>query len=485
VVHIDLFSGIGGFAYAARQVWGEDYRNLFFCDNNKFCQAVLRKNFGQDSLIYGDIREVTVERVIADTEHLRKLQPEGCEQNKRRWIGNGTILTAGFPCQPFSVAGKRSGTKDDRFLWPETIRIIKEIRPEWIILENVAGLLSILVPTCSSELEIKAFGLFHPSNNIKIRGVIERIHERVIGKIINEIEQAGYILPQLADGTPVILCLPACAVNAPHRRDRVWIVAHAESAGTRGERGEIADQGWETGENRRECIRLADGAAGAMRITAADRHAADAEGTERKGERGGSRGWGAELGCSDWQQPWLEVATRLCRVDDGLPAELHIIGGIENGEMENIKTKSEIDFAIRQVLCYMWENRKSAKTSPDLYKRGFCDFLPILSPERTYQKWNLGAWCETIAEVRDLWKRFYSLGFTPAQDLQRELLERIRKIERTKTVGQGYGLKLSKSKHREERLKALGNAIVPQVVIPIMEAIKSCSPARKPHTAHG
>lgn len=78
--HIDLFSGIGGFALAARTVWGDDYRNLFFCDNNKFCQQVILKNFGKDSLIYEDIRSVTKARFITDAN----LRPAG-PRSSRTW----------------------------------------------------------------------------------------------------------------------------------------------------------------------------------------------------------------------------------------------------------------------------------------------------------------------------------------------------------------------------------------------------------------
>jgi DNA (cytosine-5)-methyltransferase 1 len=232
MTHIDLFSGIGGFAYAAQQVW-PDYHNLFFCDNNKFCQAVIRKNFGADSLIYDDIREVTIERVIADTER-RGSEKSDCEiqrerkgnnLNRERFRNEPTgncgisvdLLTGGFPCQPFSHAGKRKGTNDNRFLWPEMLRIIREFKPTWIISENVAGLISMAEsvnePTMGSQTD-----LFGNRTNTKVnrgRGILYRI--------IGELEQIGYAVQ--------VFCIPACAVNAPHRRDRVWIVAHANHGG--------------------------------------------------------------------------------------------------------------------------------------------------------------------------------------------------------------------------------------------------------------
>lgn len=160
--HLDLFSGIGGFAYAAQTVWGNEYENVGFCDNNKFCQQVLKKHW-PNATIYGDIR------------------------NLKLSIGSADLVTGGFPCQPFSNAGKREGKQDNRYLWPEMLRIIREVRPTWVVGENVAGLIGM------AEFEI----------------------------VCSDLETEGY------EVQPFII--PACAVGAPHRRDRVWIVAHADN----------------------------------------------------------------------------------------------------------------------------------------------------------------------------------------------------------------------------------------------------------------
>lgn len=102
------------------------------------------------------------------------------------------MLTGGFPCQPFSLAGKRKGTEDDRYLWPEMLRVIRTVRPRWVVGENV-------------------FGIVNWSEGM------------VFDKVCSDLEAAGY------EVQPYII--PACGVGAPHRRDRCWFVAHARSDG--------------------------------------------------------------------------------------------------------------------------------------------------------------------------------------------------------------------------------------------------------------
>jgi DNA (cytosine-5)-methyltransferase 1 len=159
--HLDLFSGIGGFALAAS--WA-GYETVQFCEIDPFCRRVLAKNF-PGVPIHDDIRTLTADLV-----------PGGID-----------LLTGGFPCQPHSVAGKRLGAADDRHLWPEMARVIAEVRPRWVLGENVAGLIPLALDDCLSDLE-----------------------------------SLGY------EAWAVVL--PACAVNAWHRRDRVWILAHHADA---------------------------------------------------------------------------------------------------------------------------------------------------------------------------------------------------------------------------------------------------------------
>lgn len=164
--HGSLFSGIGGFDLAAQWM---GWTNIFHCEWNEFGQKVL-KYYRPNAISYGDITKTdfSIHR------------------------GSIDILTGGFPCQPFSVAGKRKGTEDDRHLWPEMLRAIREIQPKWIVGENVSGIVS------------WDGGL-------------------VFEQVCADLEVEGY------EVQPVIL--PAVSVNAPHRRDRVWFIAYRTDSG--------------------------------------------------------------------------------------------------------------------------------------------------------------------------------------------------------------------------------------------------------------
>jgi DNA (cytosine-5)-methyltransferase 1 len=137
VRHVDLFSGIGGFALAAQTVWGGEYNVELFCDTDEYCQAVLRKHWPATP-IYANVLDLTANR------HWRRSSPNAGEPSERQRGASQSIdlLTGGFPCQPFSVAGRRRGANDDRFLWPQMHRVIREFHPRWVIAENVRGLLS-------------------------------------------------------------------------------------------------------------------------------------------------------------------------------------------------------------------------------------------------------------------------------------------------------------------------------------------------------
>ena len=164
--HLDLFSGIGGFALGLESTGG--FETVGFCDNEPFAQKVLKKHW-PDVPCYEDVRDVGVATV---------------------GYRGVDIITGGFPCQPFSVAGKQD-PNDNRQLWPEMFRIIKEIRPTYVIGENVRNLISIR------------------------EGV-------VFEQVCTDLEGEGYQVQTFV--------LPASAVNAPHQRYRCWILANSDNA---------------------------------------------------------------------------------------------------------------------------------------------------------------------------------------------------------------------------------------------------------------
>ena len=153
---LDLFSGIGGFSYAAETLIG-GYETVAFCEMDEFCQKVLKKHWPQVP-IFDDVRTLDAAR-----------------------LGRIDIVTGGYPCQPFSQAGRRQGEEDERHLWPEMLRIIKSCQPRYVLAENVAG---------------------HVTMGLD--------------QVLTDLEDQGYTT------RPIIV--PACAKNAPHRRDRVWII---------------------------------------------------------------------------------------------------------------------------------------------------------------------------------------------------------------------------------------------------------------------
>lgn len=130
MTHASLFSGIGAAELAA--VW-MGWKNLFHCEVDGFCNKILDYWFN-DSIAYGDIRKTDF----------------------TPWRGKVDVLTGGFPCQPFSVAGSRKGSQDDRYLFPEMLRAVSEIRPSWVVGENVAGIISMVQP--GSEAKVAAEG---------------------------------------------------------------------------------------------------------------------------------------------------------------------------------------------------------------------------------------------------------------------------------------------------------------------------------------
>lgn len=166
--HLGLFAGIGGFELAAR--WA-GWETVAWCEWDTTCQRVLKYHF-PNAESHGDITQTDF------TKYANRID----------------VLTGGFPCQPYSVAGKRKGKEDERHLWPQMLRAIREIQPIWVVGENV-------------------------------RGIVSWDGGLVFDEVQSDLEAQGYEV--------ITFILPAASVNAPHKRERVWFVAYSSSARTR------------------------------------------------------------------------------------------------------------------------------------------------------------------------------------------------------------------------------------------------------------
>jgi DNA (cytosine-5)-methyltransferase 1 len=169
--HISLFSGIGGFDLAAEWM---GWQNIASCEINPFSRRHL-EFYWPDAYHHDDIHTLTIDLL---NEKISKKYPD--------WQSDDIILTGGFPCQPYSQAGKRLGKEDSRHLWPEMLRVIREVRPRYIVGENVSGIINWSDGLVFEEVQV-------------------------------DLENEGYEVQAFI--------LPAAAVDAPHRRDRVWFIA--------------------------------------------------------------------------------------------------------------------------------------------------------------------------------------------------------------------------------------------------------------------
>ena len=257
LTHGSLFSGIGGFDLAAEWMGWE---NVFHCEWNEFGQKVLNY-YWPKAISYDDITKTdfTIHRGTID------------------------ILTGGFPCQPYSQAGKRLGKEDDRHLWPEMLRAIGEIQPAWVVGENVRGLLN-----WNGGLVFK--------------------------EVQADLEAEGYqVQPFL---------LPACAVNAPHRRDRIWFVAYSKSNDNR--KQDRKNNAKRQNEQRREPEVWAESKR--LRNNGPTPNARN-ERLQRSQIKGGAkrgRENGNKQSARRIQSRWQEFPTQspVCNGNDGFPSEL-------------------------------------------------------------------------------------------------------------------------------------------------------------------
>lgn len=333
---IELFAGIGGISLAME--WA-GIETIAFCEREPFCQKVLKKHWS-DVPIFDDVFELNRE----------VLEESGVIERG----GTVDIISGGFPCQPFSVAGKRKGTADDRDLWPQMFRLIQEIRPRWVVGENVANFANMELDRTLSNLESEGY------------------------------ETQAFIVP-------------ACAVGAPHRRDRCFIVAHA--------------QGERCGETGRNSERSSEWTAGSCSLGNPDRCGCE-------GKHGGSKS----------PQP----ANR--RQD---------VSNTECTRLERFNQQSS-------SVC-----RKNERAQP----------------------WTSSSRFETIPDTSGLGHGQVEQqdgGGTSSEGKRGEIGERCFRFRRPESqwaVEPDVGRVAHGIPRRVDRLRSLGNAVVPQQIYPIFEAI--------------
>lgn len=341
IKHLGLFEGIGGFSIAAREA---GWQTVAWCEWNEFGQKVLRYHF-PNAEGYGDITKTNF------TKHANKID----------------IITGGFPCQPYSQAGKRKGKEDERHLWPEMLRAIREVQPRYVVGENVRGL-----TTWNGGL--------------------------VFDEVQADLEAQGFeVLPFL---------LPACAVNAPHKRDRIWFIAYSRSNGLklRGfrENRSTAAEGFSVKE-KRERIRDDNRRVSEQRLAS----------NPESGRQGGISNATETTGTQESDK----LSGGICRVQYASNANGERLRGKGDGIRESGQSCENSER-------YNWEN------------------FPTQSP---------------ICNRND----GLSLGLA-------NITISGKKGPRTLNAEQTYG------RWRNESLKALGNAIVPQVAFEIFKVINAC-----------
>ena len=404
ITHYDLFAGIGGFSLALDTIFYEKEIKHIFCEWEAFPTAVLRKHWPEGTY-YGDIADL-----VADTNASRLERERAKQQTDGDRPGNSsqnvTILTGGFPCQPFSHAGRRQGTADDRYKWPEMFAVIKNVRPDWVIAENVAGLNSMVQYGSDTELEEKTY----PTEQ-DARAACEKSHTEgqgyrtgngVLGTVVGDLEREGYSVQTFI--------IPAVAVGAPHRRERVWIVANHKST--------------RAGENVSGLRRLSE------------RYS---EGEQREGNTTAS------------PNPSRIVAHRNSQRECDGSGEVQET----NGEVPKRNDDAKPSDTDRSATPNPRQQLREQGGSKGVEAGTTIGTTRSKANQREHQY----TWADDWREVA-----FATCHDGVDDGLPRRMDGATLRGKRTDSI--------SASKHRKERLKACGNAIVPQVAMEIFRAIK-------------
>jgi len=291
--HLDLFSGIGGFALAARWMGWE---TVAFCEREQYARRVLEQHWPGVPII-DDITQWPNKRI-------------GCD-----------IITGGFPCQPFSCAGKQAGNQDDRYLWPAMLAVIERERPTWVVGENVFGIVKM-----------------------------------ALDQVLSDLEAIGYATRAFV--------IPACAVDAPHRRDRVWIFANnvVNTSGNNGRHSQPR-QARQRVDLERHLLAKARRDKKANEADGPSSNVANSNSIKRqmlpKESLSGKQDIQGQLGRSSQEQPnrW-PLEPELGRVANGIPNRTHRIKGLGNAIVPQVAfeifshlealSQSKHDYALRK-----------------------------------------------------------------------------------------------------------------------------------------
>ena len=406
---LDLFSGLGGFSLGLERTGR--YKTVAFCEIDKYCTLLLQKHW-KGVKIYNDVKKITKEGFEADG------------------IESPDIITGGFPCQPFSVAGKQKGTSDDRHLWPEMFRIIKAFKPRFVIGENVPGIV-----------------------NIQDGVVFETV--------CTDLESQGYEVQPFN--------IPAAAVGAPHQRKRIWIIATLADSVSNDERREISRSDEEKGRVQEE-HRSKDSASGIFSGTSEIRKSNN--GYEAMENSGRTLQQGSsireknedEVGKENANQHQRSssssesnVADSNSRLSDGQKKELQSRGqaSISSREGENVANAKSISSNGREIGQHSEESREKGKIGIE---------VGGVSSDR-----------QKLANTDS--ERLEGLGQSRSQ-FNETSSSTSSSEERQGQVGQGwweFEPNVGRVAHgvpgRVHRLKALGNSIVPQIAEEIGRAI--------------
>ena len=410
--HGSLFSGIGGFDLAAEWMGWE---NAFHCEWDDFGTKVLNY-YWPNAKSYGDITK---------TDFME-------------WRGRIDILTGGFPCQPFSMAGKRKGKEDDRYLWPEMLRAIREIQPTWVIGENVGGIISMVQPC--DEVEVGG-----QASLLEEDYFTQKDQEYVVETVCSNLEREGYSVQPFL--------IPACAIGAPHRRDRVWFVAKNTKCDGR-LCGEFEQEGAENGKfgdfGTRDCNGICE---------------------QKNAWNSKQNGWGN----FPTQPPIRErndgISIRMVKyVTKELQYE--ISNTSQENRIENLHevreriSQKEIWEQVRRF--YSLESKEVLLQTMQLYSREYIEQIELSPFSEDFSK-----------IILQHLRKYGEFRYSPqGQELQKQRPEQLRNSlsflpHEVALAARRFEAAITKFEnwHRNESIKAYGNAIVPQVAYQIFEAI--------------